>query len=368
MATTSMRVVLLALLAMQNCAMAFLLSARPKTKDSYSPASAIFISEVMKVISSSILVVYSSRRRDADPFHSKMSPLRYLWSRCADSSAWRIAIVAAMFVVQGNLKLLSAPLLTPTTLQILQESRLLFVIGASIVVLRTKVTKPQWLAACLMILAVVAMQSPTVQGPNRESRPEAGLSSATQDDITFARRLGTLGMLTVGLIGAFASVLIEKAMRTVDVWVINSQLSCFSLLPALVPVLVHGHIADIFHGFGLLAWMTVFNLAFGGILVALVIKECGNIAKTFTTPLSIVPSFAISTVFMGTPFSWSIASSATLAIAAVVLYNHYKPGPDTPSPTIGDDEEKGLLKNSERSVAVCSTAEDEREEHRDERP
>ncbi|CAO1624867.1 unnamed protein product [Parajaminaea phylloscopi] len=342
---------LLAVLAAQNCAMGFLLNARPRGPDGYSPASAIFLSECLKVVSSSALAIWTARHQVPDrPSGSRFSAhLAHLWSRCTVADARTVALAAAMFVVQGNLKLFSAPLLTPTSYQILQETRLLFVMAVSVLILRTKVVTPQWIAGVLMVGAVVVMQGPS-QAPDQTSRPSAA-HSASPDTQGWSQRMGTIGMLLVGLLGAVASVIIEKTMRNVDLWVVNTQLSVFSVLPALAPLVLTQQVHRIFVGFDTLAIVTVLNLAFGGILVALVIKECGNIAKTFATPLAIIPSYAISVSLLHAPFRWSMLVASALAIAASILYNTYRQSTPPPPPPAKRgpefDEEKGLLNEDE---------------------
>src|SRR5260370_7879554 len=80
-----------------------------------------------------------------------------------------------------------------------------------------------------------------------------------------------------------------------DLWVRNVQLSLFSLVPALVPVLYgppvtdsRGFIANFFKNFGVWAWATVAIQVFGGLITAVVIKYSHNILKVFPTSLSII--------------------------------------------------------------------------------
>jgi Nucleotide-sugar transporter len=64
---------------------------------------------------------------------------------------------------------------------------------------------------------------------------------------------------------------------TADLWVRNVQLSSWSIIPALIPVLV-GFLrdgttfGDVFANFGSWAWCTVLMQVFGGLVTALVIK------------------------------------------------------------------------------------------------
>jgi hypothetical protein len=64
---------------------------------------------------------------------------------------------------------------------------------------------------------------------------------------------------------------------TADLWVRNVQLSSWSIIPALIPVLVGflrdgTRFGDVFANFGSWAWCTVLMQVLGGLVTALVIK------------------------------------------------------------------------------------------------
>ena len=66
---------------------------------------------------------------------------------------------------------------------------------------------------------------------------------------------------------------------TADLWIRNVQLSSWSIIPALIPVLVGflrdgTRFGDIFVNFGFWAWCTVLMQVLGGLVTALVIKVC----------------------------------------------------------------------------------------------
>jgi UDP-sugar transporter A1/2/3 len=70
-----------------------------------------------------------------------------------------------------------------------------------------------------------------------------------------------------------------------DLWVRNVQLSLWSLIPALIPVVIGlvrdgMGIQDMFANFGIWAWLTVLTQVFGGLVTALVIKvRCSSLGS-----------------------------------------------------------------------------------------
>ena len=79
-----------------------------------------------------------------------------------------------------------------------------------------------------------------------------------------------------------------------ELWLQSVQLSPFSLIPALLPILYaapppdsRGFFLDLFRHFGAWAWATVAIQVIGGLVTAMVIKYSDNILKVATS-LSIV--------------------------------------------------------------------------------
>jgi len=113
-----------------------------------------------------------------------------------------------------------------------------------------------------------------------------------------------------------------------DLWVRNVQLSLFSLIPAMVPILVtwstdsnSGFFSSIFSNFGLWASATVSVQVFGGLVTAVVIKYSDNILKSFATSLSIVLSFLASVALFHLNITPSFVLGSSTVLAATWLYN-----------------------------------------------
>jgi len=161
-----------------------------------------------------------------------------------------------------------------------------------------------------------------------------------------------------------------------DLWVRNVQLSLFSLLPALVPVLFSNTsnsqwpLSGIFNNFGAWAWATVLIQVFGGLVTAVVIKYSDNILKGFATSLSIIISFLASVELFDFPITPAFVVGSATVLAATALYNRPSQSDHKPSvksvasqsvghdaPILGQLPKKspslGLGKASPRAIAFA---------------
>jgi len=116
---------------------------------------------------------------------------------------------------------------------------------------------------------------------------------------------------------------------TTDLWIRNVQLSLFSLLPALVPIIASNSSSGVgsggfwmlFANFGAWAWATVAIQVFGGLVTAVVIKYADNILKGFATSLSIVISFLASIALFNFHITLAFVLGSSTVLAATWLYN-----------------------------------------------
>lgn len=70
-----------------------------------------------------------------------------------------------------------------------------------------------------------------------------------------------------------------------------------------------------------MAWTVVTNQAFGGLLVAIVIKYADNIIKGFATSIAIVVSTILSIFLFGFEIKPLFVFGSILVISAVYLYS-----------------------------------------------
>jgi UDP-sugar transporter A1/2/3 len=197
----------------------------------------------------------------------------------------------------------------------------------SVLLLRKKLLSSQWIALFLLAIGVGIVQIQSNAAGAQDSHP-----------IKFHAMNQMAGLLAVaaacftsGLAGVYFEMVLKNSQG--DIWVRNIQLSLFSLLPALSPmVLAHvrsygsggtegGSISTLFDNFGPWAWATVAIQVIGGLLTALVIKYSDNILKGFATSLSILISFLASIALFDFRLSFNFLTGSLLVVCATWLYN-----------------------------------------------
>jgi UDP-sugar transporter A1/2/3 len=135
----------------------------------------------------------------------------------------------------------------------------------------------------------------------------------------------TAACFTSGLAGVYFEMVLKGSKA--DLWVRNVQLSLFSLVPALLPVVFSPHhnsrgfVGDLFKNFGGWAWATVGIQVFGGLVTAVVIKYSDNILKGFATSLAIVLSFLASVVLFDFRLTPSFVVGSSTVLVATWMYN-----------------------------------------------
>jgi len=197
----------------------------------------------------------------------------------------------------------------------------------SVLLLRKKLLSSQWIALFLLAIGVgiVQIQSNAAGAHDYKPvklhamNPVAGLLAVAA------------ACFTSGLAGVYFEMVLKNSQC--DIWVRNIQLSLFSLLPALSPlVLAHvrsygtggtrgGSITSLFDNFGPWAWATVAIQVVGGLLTALVIKYSDNILKGFATSLSILISFLASVALFDFRLTFNFLTGSLLVVLATWLYN-----------------------------------------------
>ena len=209
----------------------------------------------------------------------------------------------------------------------------------SVLLLGRRLNLVKWFALTILFVGVALVQMP--QGDTSEEEHRIG----------FEAFVGVGAVVAACLTSGFSGVYFEKILKGSDVsiWLRNIQLGSFGFVFSLVGVLAYDGRAVLdsgfFVGYTPVVWLVVTLQAFGGLVIAMVIKYADNILKGFATSISIVLSCLLS-YFLLNDFSPSLffLVGAVLVIVAVFLYS--LPNPPTPShiplPTPPEDpSEKG---------------------------
>lgn len=224
-------------------------------------------------------------------------------------------------MLQNNLQYVAAENLDVATFQVTYQMKILTTAGFSVLMLGRKLSQAKWLALLLLAIGVGIVQI----------QSGAPAKSATHAMSAFT---GFSAVSAACFTSGLAGVYFEKVLKgsQADLWIRNVQLSLFSLIPAIAPVLfapstlpagssLAAHVLAPFHDFGFWAWTTVIVQVAGGLVTALVIKHSSNIMKGFATSLSIVISFLVSVGFFGATITPGFVLGSSTVLLATWMYN-----------------------------------------------
>uniref|UniRef100_D8PT95 UDP-galactose transporter n=1 Tax=Schizophyllum commune (strain H4-8 / FGSC 9210) TaxID=578458 RepID=D8PT95_SCHCM len=286
----------------------------------YSAGTAVLMNEILK---GAISFLFALARVDAAPAPPACSRLNRVARDVFSPDCWKLSIPAILYVIQNNLQYVAATNLEAATFQVSYQMKILTTAAFSVVLLRKKLAPVQWLAlVCLAIgVGIVQIQAGAGHGSaGHEMNPTWGFLAVA------------LACFTSGLAGVYFEMVLKNSPG--DLWVRNVQLSLFSLLPALAPIIVSARDADmgasgllsvLFHNFGPWAWATVAVQVAGGLVTAMVIKYSDNILKGFATSLSIVMSFMASVALFDFRMSFTFVLGSSVVLVATWLYNQQPP-------------------------------------------
>lgn len=300
----------------------------------YSAATAVLLNELLKG-SISVLIalkridtdmrsnpppaVYSEKdskspdrrqaRNSAIPtvFHS--TRLRCLAKSVFSPDCYKLAIPAILYVIQNNLQYVAASNLDVATFQVTYQMKILTTAFFSVIMLRKRLSKAKWMALVMLAVGVGIVQIQTTSVPAHHhggvkiSKGSAQLRSEIPEPPPIAPLLNqarvmrpfkgfmavTLACMTSGLAGVYFEFILKNTSSgpAPDLWVRNTQLSLFSLVPALLPILISPsgpegaswatRVTSSFSNFNGWALGTVFTQTFGGLITAVVIRYSDNI-------------------------------------------------------------------------------------------
>ncbi|ORY48308.1 nucleotide-sugar transporter [Rhizoclosmatium globosum] len=285
--------------------------------DLYLASTAVLVSEVTKLCVCFVLFLQEPQNKGA----GVTQILSALFGKEAES--WKMMVPAALYVIQNNLQYLAVSNLDPATFQVTYQMKILTTAVFSVLMLKKSLTLMKWIALVLLTVGIALVQMPT------SSTPVVAKNGANSF-------VGLIAVTVACVLSGLAGVWFEKVLKgtQASVWHRNIQLSTFSIIPGLLGAfLIDGRtIAEkgFFHGYTFWAWMAIANQAFGGLIVALVVKYADNILKGFATSISIILS-AIASIFL---FDFFISLPFVIGAAVVLYATHLYGLPDAPAATL----------------------------------
>lgn len=316
----------------------------------YSPATVVLLNELIKGGISFLVALFRVPEVASVPWRKKRSLTSLIcalpfpwtpafWYLCADifsPDCWKLSIPASLYVVQNSLQFVAVSNLPVASFQVAYQMKILTTAAFSVALLRKKLTSTKWLSLFFLAIGVAIVQIQTTATDQvHKNVPVGSAHDSAPLHIHVMSPLKGFGAVvaacfTSGLAGVYFEMVLKNSKA--DLWVRNVQLSLFSLIPALLPVIYTqssaephfdstGFFGELFRNFGGWAWATVGIQVFGGLVTALVIKYSDNIMKGFATSLSIILSFLASVALFDFTITPSFMIGAGTVLWSTWMYN-----------------------------------------------
>jgi UDP-sugar transporter A1/2/3 len=287
--------------------------------DMYHSTTAVVMCELVKMTAClSYLAVTEGPRAPLRTLHAELV--------CKPMEVLRVSVPAFLYTMQSNLLFVALSNMDPAFFQVAYQLKILTTAVFSVTMLGRRISTGQWMALLLLTcgIGLVAL----AQREEEKGQSAADLEKAEHHNTA----LGLSIVLVLCLSSGFAGVYFEKVLKqsgSVGLVVRNLQLGSVSLLlSGSVCFFKTGtEIArdGFFFGYTQWVWTTIALQAFGGLVVAVVMRFGDNILKNFALAFSILLSYAASTQLFGVPWSARFGLGAVLVMSATACYGYAAP-------------------------------------------
>lgn len=278
----------------------------------YLTSTAVLLNEIIKLVIC-IYVALRDRRKIDGPMSTLATRLRGLWTEVFRSDSWKLAIPAALYTFQNSLQYIAVSNLDAATFQVTYQLKILTTALFSVTMLQRKLSTPQWISLFLLTAGIAIVQIPVADDTSKHPpvKPHIGIHNGSvggskegHGEADMNRGVGLIAVTVACTISGLAGVYFEKVLKgsSTSLWVRNIQLSFFSLFPAFFIGVALKDGREImqrgfFDGYNIVVWTAIGFQAVGGIVVALCVNYADNIAKNFSTSISILLSSVASVYF-----------------------------------------------------------------------
>lgn len=232
----------------------------------------------------------------------------------------KVAVPSLVYVIQNNLQYVAISNLDAATFQVTYQLKVLTTALFSVFMLNKKLSTKQWVSLVMLFvgIALVQLQPSMLQTKQTEVSGQSPF-------------IGFAAVLVSSLCSGFAGVYFEKILKgsgkgpAASIWLRNIQMGSVGVLLGIGGMIVNDYskIKDqgVFFGYTKLVWFIIFMQAFGGLLVAVVVKYADNILKGFATSFAIIVSCIVSIYLFNFILSIQFVGGTVLVMSAIYLYS-----------------------------------------------
>ena len=327
---------LLALMVLQNSATVLVgrySQARPGGA-TFSTVDLVFMCEFVKMVTCFLLIALEGL---PPPYTNKLnfetvlllpgSLTRQVLSMLTNpKEALRMAPPALLYLVQNQILYVALKNLAAPVFQVTYQSKLVTTALVSVLMLNRKYHSLQWIALVTLGVGVAIV----VLGERKGGEKAATGSDEVEQNIL----VGLVAVFVASLSSAFAGVYFEMVLKgsKTSLWMRNVQLAFISVVISTLQNLLFSPAAasgvapkKFLEGFDSVTWTLVCLQAFGGLLVAAIVKYADNVVKGLATGVAVVFATSFSVAFLGTELTVNFVVGAFLILSSVwVFANHSK--------------------------------------------
>ncbi|CAL8324511.1 unnamed protein product [Merluccius merluccius] len=331
-ANRKLKYISLAVLVLQNASLILSIRyVRTLPGDRFFATSAVVMAEVLKVTTCLLIILVQKRGnvKEMVVFLYESIVVQY-------RDTLKLAVPSLIYTLQNNLQYIAISNLPAATFQVTYQLKILTTALFSVLMLRKTLSRLQWLSLLLLFTGVAIVQ---VQ---QEGKKESVSDSSNQK-----YTVGLIAVVISCLSSGFAGVYFEKILKgsAASVWMRNVQLGVFGMALGVLGLWWKDGAAiaeqGFFFGYTSMVWSVIFNQAFGGLLVAVVVKYADNILKGFATSFSIIISTVTSVYLFGFQVDLLFSVGAALVIGAVYMYSLPKQGSPSSSSSSSPPQPSG---------------------------
>ncbi|XP_050537952.1 UDP-N-acetylglucosamine transporter [Daktulosphaira vitifoliae] len=306
--------VTLFILTFQNALLALSMRyARTRPGDMFFSSTAVVMAEIVKLFVCFGLV-YKTESLSWKHFISQID--KTIVKQPMDTL--KVCIPSLVYLIQNNLLYVSTSNLDAATYQVTYQLKIFTTAVFSVLILKRKLLKHQWVALFVLIVGVVLVQLNNSTDKSTATRPNQN------------RLIGIGAAFIACWLSGFAGVFFEKILKGADIsiWMRNIQLSVVSIPLGFIVCIVTDWTNIRNHGFFFgYDWYVVYLIclqAAGGLIVAMVVKYADNILKGFATSLAIIIACVFSMYFFDFKISIQFVVGGLLVMSSIFLYSYTK--------------------------------------------
>jgi len=318
---------LLALLLFQNTFLALSIKASKNADVQYISSTVVFLNELLKFVVCTIFYLWEkdsvkepeqdSSLAQSTPSNSSDQPeskFRVFFKKLVLRENLLFVVPCVIYAIQNNIVFIALGMIDAALYQVLANLKIITTGIFSVVMLRKSLHRLQWMALVLLATGE-ALAETSAHGKIDESKHNN-------------RFAGVLLMMVFATLSGFAGVFMEKMFKKKNQmsFCMRSMMLYFwgSVVNGLIVLVQDGTKVveqGFFYGYGLMTMVVLFLLAFGGLLVSVVITQFDNITKVYVTCLSIFTTSVFSYYLFDFQYNLNFMLSAIVVSISILVYN-----------------------------------------------